>query len=85
MLTRFLRSFIIVALVLIILCSFLVVNPSSRAFVDPFTGKLFGEGGFEPHIGDVELDKEALHGGVIMGKMGNETAKCVLLFSLYDV
>jgi len=58
-----------------------LVHPPSRSYIDPWTGQLFGEGGVEqmlqsqvcnnpPKIGGVK-------GGVIMSKLGNETAKCV--------
>lgn len=56
-----------------------LMHPPSRAYIDPWTGQLFGEGGVEkssktgsntPVIGGV-------HGEVIMGKLGNATAKFV--------
>jgi FAD-linked sulfhydryl oxidase len=76
MLNRFLRTFLIAGISLIIFASFLFIHPSSRAFIDPFTGELFGEGGFEPNLSSSpDVDKDALKGGVIMAKLGNETAK----------
>lgn len=59
-----------------------LIHPPSRSYIDPWTGQLFGEGGVEkssktgsstPVIGGV-------HGEVIMGKLGNATAKSVLSF-----
>ena len=85
MLNRFLRTFLIAGITLLIVGSFFFIHPSSRAFIDPFTGELFGEGGFEPDLSgkgggsDDEsgfgVEKDALRGGVIMDKLGNETAK----------
>lgn len=64
----------------------------SRAYIDPWTGQLFGEGGVE---GSVAAAKEQAgkhfrfnsskspseiknaKGSVIMPKLGNETVKCV--------
>ena len=53
----------------------------SRSYIDPWTGQLFGEGGVEPHVpvggsAAFRTVKNA-KGGVIMPKLGNETAKCV--------
>lgn len=47
----------------------------SRAYIDPWTGQLFGEGGVEPHPGFPAVRNAK--GSVIMPKLGNETAKCV--------
>jgi hypothetical protein len=76
MLNRFIRTFLLAALFLILFASFLFIHPSSRAYIDPFTGEIFGDGGFEPDLSkNAQLDKDALKGGVIMGKLGNDTAK----------
>ena len=76
MLTRFLRSFLLIALALILILSFFIIQPSSRAYVDPFTGELFAEGGTEADPAKAQdVDPEGLRGGVIMSKLGNETAK----------
>jgi len=79
MLNRFLRTFLFAAIALIVFASFIFIHPSSRAYIDPFTGEFFGEGGSEPQpTSSPEVDKDALKGGVIMGKLGNETAKAEL-------
>ena len=50
----------------------------SRSYTDPWTGQLFGEGGLEGKL-HPKLDPPAqiggVAGGVIMSKLGNETAK----------
>ena len=80
------------------------LHPPVRAYIDPWTGQLFGEGGVEgawhngsiqtvhgytsapilktkpDDTGGMELDT-SVHGGVIMSKLGNATAKYVC-FSL---
>jgi hypothetical protein len=76
MLNRFLRTFLFAALALIVFASFVFIHPSSRAYIDPFTGEFFGEGGYEPNLSsNPGVDKDALKGRVIMAKLGNETAK----------
>lgn len=55
----------------------------SKAYIDPWTGQLFGEGGVEPHVAAgganaLPAVKNA-KGSVIMPKLGNETAKYVSL------
>jgi FAD-linked sulfhydryl oxidase len=75
MLTRFLRTFICLLLTIIIFGSFIVIHPSTKAYLDPITGLYYGEGGSEPAPGGEGVDKESLRGGVIMGKLGKETAK----------
>ena len=62
-----------------------MLHPPSRAYIDPWTGELFGEGGVEK---DLRTSKggnkpESAHGDVIMSKLGNATAKYVL-FSLFS-
>lgn len=53
-----------------------LVHPPSRAYIDPWTGELFGEGGVEmdvlPHGNPLS---SGISGDVIMPKLGNETAK----------
>jgi hypothetical protein len=57
------------------------LHPPSRAYIDPWTGDFFGEGGVEQdlrlplHDGVRPL---LAQGGVIMSKLGNETAKWVM-------
>ncbi len=53
-----------------------VLHPSSRAYLDPWSGQIFGEGGVEKTLHATKLtDKSVTKGGVIMAKLGNETAK----------
>lgn len=42
--------------------------------MDPWTGKLFGEGGVEQYL-HIKPGDEVVQGGVIMTKLGNATAK----------
>lgn len=60
----------------------------SRTYIDPWTGQLFGEGGVEgsvaaarvqagKHFGFGAPGVKNAKGGVIMPKLGNETAKYV--------
>lgn len=79
------------------------LHPPARAYIDPWTGQLFGEGGVEGvwHNGSIQtvhgyttapilepkpddisrMSSEELesnvHGGVIMSKLGNATAKYI--------
>ena len=57
-----------------------LVHPPSRSYIDPWTGQLFGEGGVEKMFyskTETTQGKEikGVEGGVIMGKLGNATAK----------
>ncbi|KAF8150448.1 ERV/ALR sulfhydryl oxidase domain-containing protein [Mycena galopus ATCC 62051] len=85
MISRFAKSFvaIVVALAssgtfLLLLSTVTFLHPPSRAYVDPWSGDLFGEGGMEqslrtnqPHPNPPILGAD---GGVIMPKLGNATA-----------
>jgi len=82
MLSRFAKSliFIISAMFLLTIPVVLIRSPS-RTYLDPWTGQLFGEGGLEGNL-HPKLDPNAqiggVRGGVIMSKLGNETAKAAL-------
>ncbi|KAF7798854.1 hypothetical protein EIP86_010081 [Pleurotus ostreatoroseus] len=56
-----------------------MLHPPSRAYVEPWTGDFFGEGGVEqdPHIYPASA-AAGVHGEVIMAKLGNATAKAEL-------
>lgn len=57
-----------------------MLHPPSRAYIDPWTGELFGEGGVEKDLrvpGSKGSTPESAHGEVIMTKLGNATAKYV--------
>jgi hypothetical protein len=65
-----------------ILAMLAMLHPPSRAYIDPWTGQLFGEGGVEKtwhpsnaHEKGKTLSIAGVDGGVIMSKLGNETAK----------
>jgi len=46
--------------------------------MDPWTGELFGEGGVEKDVQSPNPPISGVSGGVIMSKLGNETAKAAL-------
>jgi FAD-linked sulfhydryl oxidase len=75
MLTRFLRTFILILVLLIVVGSFLFISPRSRTYLDPFTEKFSELGGFDTHLPKSGVDGAALNGQVIMPKLGNETVK----------
>ena len=59
-----------------LLGSIAVFHEPSRAYVEPWTGDWFGEGGVEqdPHVYPASA-AAGVHGEVIMEKLGNATAK----------
>ncbi|KAF9228471.1 hypothetical protein BS17DRAFT_340535 [Gyrodon lividus] len=90
---KFARSFFAITVALFLFATVAFLHPPSRAYIDPWTGELFGEGGVEkdlhilpyPHFpttpqgtvgGSSSSGPQA--GGVIMSKLGNETAKAEL-------
>ena len=78
------------------------LHPPVRAYIDPWTGQLFGEGGVEGALHNISIQtahaytsapmlktkpddaelETTVHGGVIMSKLGNSTAKYVSLSPL---
>ncbi|KAH7883249.1 ERV/ALR sulfhydryl oxidase domain-containing protein [Phlebopus sp. FC_14] len=86
MISRFARTFFAVTVALFILATVAFLHPPSRAYIDPWTGEFFGEGGVEkdlhilPYPGHVPPNTSSSPevGGVIMSKLGNETAKAEL-------
>ncbi|KAF5317255.1 hypothetical protein D9611_003633 [Ephemerocybe angulata] len=97
MISRFARSLLVVVTILVLVTMLGMLHaPSREAYIDPWTGQLFGEGGVEEHLAVVAAAKEqagkilqnvpvvkvnakaAAKGGVIMPKLGNETAKAEL-------
>lgn len=55
-------------------------NEPSRAYFDPLTGKLFDGYGVEKDLNNLRENGAPItgvDGGVIMSKLGNETAKYV--------
>ncbi|KAH7925270.1 hypothetical protein BV22DRAFT_1011485 [Leucogyrophana mollusca] len=75
MISRFARSFLAIVLALFLVATLAVLHPPSRAYIEPLTGDFFGEGGVEQ---DLQHVPPSSHGGVIMAKLGNETAKAEL-------
>jgi len=70
MLSRF-KSFLFVCIGLLLLASIFVLHPPMRVYFDPQTHDLFNEDG----MSDMSAVREVAKGGVIMGKLQNETAK----------
>jgi hypothetical protein len=78
MLSRFAKSFLAVMLAVFLITTLALLHPPSRAYMDPWTGELFGEGGVESDVHPHEPPASGVAGGVIMSKLGNETAKAAL-------
>jgi len=79
MISRFTKSFLFIILFLFLLGSVALFHAPSRAYIDPWTGDLFGEGGVEKELHPFPASHEgSVHGGVIMSKLGNATAKAEL-------
>ncbi|KAG0708652.1 ERV/ALR sulfhydryl oxidase domain-containing protein [Suillus ampliporus] len=81
MISRFAKSFLAIVLCLFLLGTVAFLHPPSRAYIDPWTGDFFGEGGVEQDLRAALYNggkPEPAHGGVIMSKLGNETAKAEL-------
>ncbi|KAG8742450.1 hypothetical protein FRC10_001417 [Ceratobasidium sp. 414] len=82
MFARFTRTYIIVliALVVIISLATLATHHPLQSYVDPLSGKTFGEGGVENTASGPDHSKQigGTQGGVIMPKLGNATAKAEL-------
>ncbi|PCH35687.1 hypothetical protein WOLCODRAFT_140025 [Wolfiporia cocos MD-104 SS10] len=79
MISRFSKAFLFIVLLLFLLGSIVLLHPPSRAYIDPWTGDLFGEGGVEKELQHpAGTGGKAVHGGVIMSKLGNATAKAEL-------
>ncbi|KAF9243198.1 ERV/ALR sulfhydryl oxidase domain-containing protein [Melanogaster broomeanus] len=93
MLSRFARSFFAITVALFILSTLAFFHPPSRAYIDPWTGEFFGEGGVEHdvHILPYPHFTTTLHlpqstaaasgaqvGGPIMSQLRNETVKAEL-------
>jgi hypothetical protein len=55
-------------------------------YFDPWTRRLFGEGGLEDYLHsklDTPVQIGGVTGGVIMSKLGNETAKYAQIYPLW--
>ncbi|KAF8589479.1 hypothetical protein K439DRAFT_1651574 [Ramaria rubella] len=75
--SRFSKSFLILIVALVFLCSLFVLHRPDFAYRDPWSGKFFGEGGVEMYD-DVAVKVSYQDGPVIMGQLGNETSKAAL-------
>ncbi|EPT02481.1 hypothetical protein FOMPIDRAFT_1160311 [Fomitopsis schrenkii] len=79
MISRFSRAFLAIAVFLLLIGSIALIHPPARSYIDPWTGEFFGEGGVEKQLhGLPAVHGESVHGGVIMSKLGNATAKAEL-------
>ncbi|THH07539.1 hypothetical protein EW145_g3310 [Phellinidium pouzarii] len=87
---KFTRAFLGIVIAMVILTSLFMFHTPSPTHLDLQTGKLFDSDGVEaeyararvhpsiPALPQTTLPIQGVHGGVIMGKLGNETAKQVL-------
>ncbi|KAJ7772018.1 ERV/ALR sulfhydryl oxidase domain-containing protein [Mycena maculata] len=82
MISRFAKSFVVIVVALLLLTTITFLHPPSRAYIDPWSGELFGEDGMEKALRTgTSMAKPpilAADGGVIMPKLGNATAKAAL-------
>ncbi|KAJ6631498.1 ERV/ALR sulfhydryl oxidase domain-containing protein [Mycena sp. CBHHK59/15] len=84
MISRFAKSFVVIIVALLLLTTVTFLHPPSRAYIDPWTGELFGEGGMEQTlrtskgVGKSNPPILGTDGGVIMPKLSNATAKAAL-------
>ncbi|CAA7260407.1 unnamed protein product [Cyclocybe aegerita] len=82
MISRFAKSLILVVFAMVLLAMVALMHPPSRSYIDPWTGQLFGEGGVEKMLHAAAGTKPPVRNGgkgdVIMGRLGNETAKATL-------
>ncbi|KDQ50874.1 hypothetical protein JAAARDRAFT_62909 [Jaapia argillacea MUCL 33604] len=80
MISRFSRAFLAIMFALLLITSLAFLHPPSRAYIDPYTGDLFGEGGVEKELPAHPPipGSDVVQGGVIMPKLGNATAKAAL-------
>ncbi|EIN06654.1 hypothetical protein PUNSTDRAFT_54065 [Punctularia strigosozonata HHB-11173 SS5] len=80
MISRFSKAFLAIVLGLFLITSLTFLHAPSRAYLDPWTGDLFGEGGVEKSLHNAAPGPAlaAVQGDVIMSKLGNATAKAAL-------
>ncbi|KAL0955711.1 hypothetical protein HGRIS_001931 [Hohenbuehelia grisea] len=91
MISRFAKSFFVVIIILLFFTTIAMVHPPARSYVDPWTGKALSayaglrgtnrnqafNAPIHPGVGS-EIPIKGAEGGVIMGKLGNATAKAIL-------
>ncbi|KAG8713606.1 hypothetical protein FRC09_018535, partial [Ceratobasidium sp. 395] len=82
MVARFTRTYLVVLVGLIVIISLVTMTTYHplQSYVDPLSGRIFGEGGVEQSASSLDSSKKigGTHGGVIMPKLGNATAKAEL-------
>ncbi|CAG7850614.1 FAD-linked sulfhydryl oxidase ERV2 [Serendipita indica DSM 11827] len=79
MISRFTRSFIVSCFALLLIGSLFFLNPPIRVYKDAITNEWFSNDGVEPYHPPKDSKEQNSHiGSVIMGKLGNETAKAQL-------
>ncbi|KAF8963567.1 ERV/ALR sulfhydryl oxidase domain-containing protein [Flammula alnicola] len=82
MISRFAKSLVLIIFAMLVLTMIALMHPPSRSYIDPWTGQLFGEGGVEKMLQSQVCAQppviSGVKGGVIMSKLGNETAKAAL-------
>ncbi|KAE9394793.1 FAD-dependent thiol oxidase [Gymnopus androsaceus JB14] len=83
MISRFAKSFFIVVIALFALATLGFFHPPTRSYMDPWTGQIFAEGSSHsvtPSNSQIfnNIPINGVEGGVIMEKLGNETAKAAL-------
>ena len=66
-------KFFLLTIILILLSSLFFLHRPILAYRDPWSGNFFGEGGVNIHEDAAQYQR--MDGAVIMGKLGNETAK----------
>ncbi|KAF9047626.1 ERV/ALR sulfhydryl oxidase domain-containing protein [Panaeolus papilionaceus] len=80
MISRFTKSLVFVIFAMFLLAMVAMIHPPTRSYIDPWTGQFFGEGGVESTLQKPHRTPpiKGVDGGVIMGKLGNATAKAAL-------
>jgi len=85
MISRFTKLFLFVILLLLLVATVTLLHRPVPSYLDLRTGALFGDGGVEKEFHALPIYSHdrppAMHhatGGVIMSKLGNETAKAAL-------
>ncbi|CAK5265313.1 unnamed protein product [Mycena citricolor] len=86
MISRFAKAFVAIIAVTLLFSTLTFFHAPSRTYLDPWSGRLFGEDGMEQALRATDpgppsappLPILGAEGGVIMGKLGNATAKAAL-------
>ncbi|KAG8786194.1 hypothetical protein FRC16_001776 [Serendipita sp. 398] len=85
MISKFTRSFLLSCIALLLIGSLFFLNPPIRIYHDAVNHAWFNEDGVDPSLqkpqpppAPPQVEAGTVNGGVIMGKLGNETAKAEL-------